>query len=170
MSITRQPFPTTGIAHAPPAERITIGWREWVALPDLGLPAIKSKTDTGAKTSALHAFEIERFTANADDWVRFTLHPLPHNDTFVATCEAKLLGHRAVTNSGGRTELRYVIQTTLALGDHSWPIELTLTERDRMRFRMLLGRRALHGRALVDPDASYVHGRRNAKRLYGLTE
>lgn len=145
-----------------------LGWREWGALPELGIPAIKMKIDTGAKTSALHAFHIDRIQKNRQDWVRFALHPLQRNHKKVINCEAQLMDKRVVTDSGGHKESRYVIRSRLELGsDLSWDIELTLTDRDNMRFRMLLGRHALKAQAfLVNPDLSYCLGKPNIKTLY----
>jgi len=155
--------------NSPPQSRIKFGWREWFALPDLGLPAIKAKIDTGAKTSALHAFEIECCSKNGKDFVRFKIHPVQNNNQLVVNCEAPLLDQRMVSDSGGHSETRYVIQTRLIYGEYQRLIELTLTNRDSMRFRMLLGRRAMQGVAMVDPDASYLCGKLNYKRLYKLS-
>ncbi len=140
------------------SKSVVLGWREWVALPDLALPAIKAKVDTGAKTSALHAFKIEQIQRNRKDYLRFAMHPLQNNQSLVVNCESPLLDQREVSDSGGHTELRFVIETTLVLGDHQWPIELTLTDRENMRFRMLLGRRAMQKNILVRPSASYLCG------------
>ena len=150
------------------AEKITVGWREWIALPDLDLPAIKVKVDSGAKTSALHAFSVEPFQSNGEAWVRFGFHPISRNDKVEVFCQAKIKDQREVTDSGGHTELRYVIESKLRLGDHEWLIDLTLTNRDTMRFRMLLGRRAMENRILIDPTASYLHKKLNPTILYNL--
>jgi len=137
-----------------------IGWREWVALPALGVRAIKVKVDTGARSSALHAFEVERFRRRGRDWVRFAIHPKQRSDVPVVRAEAALIGDRRVRNSGGVQELRPVIETDVVLGDARWPIELTLTARDEMGFRMLLGRSAVRGRFLINPGRSYLASRR----------
>lgn len=133
-----------------------IGWREWIALPTLGVQAIKAKIDTGARSSALHAFAVERFERAGRAMVRFHAHPIQRNDDYIVTAEATLLEERMVRNSGGQEELRPVIETLVQVGGVVWAIELTLTNRDEMGFRMLLGRQAVRRRYLVDPGRSYL--------------
>ncbi len=150
------------------SELVTIGWREWVALPGLGLPALKAKIDTGARTSALHAFLIEPYRQDGVDMIRFLIHPLQHDHDFEIECHAPIYDFREVTDSGGHREMRYVIQTDVVIGNSRLPIEMTLTNRDTMRFRMLLGRRAMENRFRVDPGTSYLSGKLRPKKLYGL--
>ncbi len=137
---------------------ITLGWREWVLLPELNLPPLKAKIDTGARTSCLHAFSLEPFNKGRSAWVRFGMHPHQHDPDTEVFCEAKVVDKRIVTDSGGHREERYVISTLLELGKTQWPIEITLTNRDTMRFRMLLGRTAMQNKILVDPGGSYLLG------------
>ena len=141
-------------------EVITLGWREWVALPELGLSRIKAKIDTGARTSALHAFELDSFSRDGKEWVRFKIHPKQQRTDIEMVCESPIRDRRVVRDSGGHEELRIVIRSLFQIGPSSWPIDMTLTSRDDMRFRMLLGRAALHGRVFVDPSRSYVASRR----------
>lgn len=143
-----------------PGKLLTFGWREWVRLPGLGIDQIKAKVDTGARTSALHAFELKPFTENGRDLIEFRIHPLQKDNDTVVTCTAEILDQRKVTDSGGHSEERFVIRTELHIGAHHWPIEATLTARDNMLFRMLLGRTALNGRAVVNPSRSYVVGKK----------
>lgn len=141
------------------SSELLLGWREWVGLPELGLPLIKAKVDTGARTSALHAFHLEPCWRQGRQWVCFALHPLQHRSDVVVQCEARVIEEREVSDSGGHRERRYVIVTPVWVDGHTWPIELTLTNRETMLFRMLLGRTALAGRALVDPRRSFCTGR-----------
>ena len=145
-----------------------LGWREWVALPELGVKLLKCKVDTGARTSALHTFRIDRFRQRNKDWVHFGLHPKSKHADVIVECTAEIVDERLVTDSGGHREQRIVIQTPVVIGSNCWPIELTLTDRDTMRFRMLLGRTAINQRFTVDPAASYLAGRpRMASTLKG---
>ncbi len=137
---------------------VVLGWREWAALPDLGVRAIKAKLDTGARTSSLHAFKMKAFTRDGVPMVRFEVHPVQRSAAATVLVEVEVHDERTVRNSGGNVELRPVILTTVEVGGVSWPIELTLTRRDEMGFRMLLGRQALRGRALVDPARSFYAG------------
>ncbi|NRP14251.1 Ribosomal protein S6--L-glutamate ligase [Aliiroseovarius sp. xm-m-379] len=135
--------------------RFSVGWEEWLALPELGLPAVKAKVDTGAKTSALHAFAIEPFGPADRPMVRFAIHPDPDDAALEIICSAPLKDRREVTSSNGETELRFVIETVISMGEHSWPIEVTLTDRGAMAYRMLLGRTALTGDVQVMPALSF---------------
>lgn len=144
-----------------------IGWREWLSLPELGIKAIKAKIDTGARTSALHAFSVESYQEDGIQMVRFGMHPLQKNTDFEQWCSAKVIDEREVCDSGGHREIRYVIRTPVKLGTHQMDIEITLTNRDTMKFRMLLGRTAIAGDFSVDPGASYLLGkpRKSARRI-----
>jgi hypothetical protein len=147
-----------------PTELLTFGWREWVSLPELGIQQIKAKVDTGARTSALHAFEIRQRSQNGRDRVEFLMHPIQKDKKTIITCVADVLDRRVVSDSGGHKEERYVIATTLSIGKRQWPIEVTLTSRDDMLFRMLLGRTAIANHGRVDPSRSYVVGKKKRKR------
>ena len=138
-----------------PQRRIDVGWREWLALPQLGLPAIKAKIDTGARTSALHAWRVEPFNEGGAPWVRFHMHPLQRDTALSTVCMAPVHDRRSVSDSGGHRETRYVIETAIRLAAHEWSIEITLTDRDTMLFRMLLGRTAMRGLRVI-PDRSFV--------------
>ena len=146
---------------------LTFGWREWVSLPELGITAVKAKVDTGARTSALHAFEVTPFIENGIQRVQFKIHPLQGDNKTVITCTAEVIEERTVTDSGGHKEQRWVIETLMAIGPHKWPIEITLTARDDMLFRMLLGRTAFKGRAQVDPARSYIIGKKRRNLTKG---
>ncbi len=144
-------------------DRITIGWREWLSLPELNIDRIKAKIDTGAGTSALHAFFVEPYLENGRDMVRFGVHPLQKRFDVDVICKCPVKDYREVRDSGGHREMRYVIETQIRLGEHLWTIEMTLTNRDNMKFRMLLGRSAMSGMAVV-PDQSYLFGRLNKQK------
>lgn len=135
---------------------LTLGWEEWVNLPDLGLPAIKAKVDTGARTSALHAAAIEPFGPARNPQVRFLIQPDPDNPGLELTCSARVVDRRDITSSNGETELRYVIETQVNIGDRTWPIQISLTNRENMAYRMLLGRQAIGEDMIVDPNTSFA--------------
>ncbi|WEJ62528.1 ATP-dependent zinc protease family protein [Thiomicrorhabdus lithotrophica] len=138
-----------------------VGWREWVALPDLGLTALKCKVDTGAKNSALHAFEVEEFKKDNQSWVRFYIHIDEDDLSKVQTCEALIQDTREVTDSGGNVTERYFINTTLEIGSLKYVIPVSLTSRDTMAFKMLLGRTALRKAGLlVNPKKSFLQGKK----------
>lgn len=139
-------------------EQQLIGWREWITLTDFDATRIKVKVDTGAKTSALHTYYVTPFERNGEAWVRFGLHPLQGCTTSNIECEAPIKDRRQVTDSGGHREWRFVIETTVQLKDRQFPIEITLTDRENMRFRMLLGRSALRQGYVVDSAKSFVLG------------
>ncbi len=142
----------------PPGALSIAGWREWVAFPDLGIPAIKAKLDTGARTSALHAYDVERFRRNGVSMVRFKVHPIQRSEEAVVVAEAPRVEPRTVRSSSGHEDRRVVIVTEIEMLGTRWPIEVTLARRDRMGFRLLLGRTALEGQFLVDSGRSFVGG------------
>lgn len=139
--------------------RTTVGWREWVALPDWDVPDIKAKIDTGARTSAIHAFDVEAIERDGRPWARFAIHPWQHSAADEVVVEAPMLGERQVRSSSGSAVDRPVVATTMVLAGREVPIEVTLTRRDEMGFRLLIGREALRWLYVVDPARSYVGGR-----------
>ncbi|WP_353808078.1 ATP-dependent zinc protease family protein [Agromyces sp. SYSU T00194] len=143
----------------PPNSSTIAGWREWVALPGIGVPWIKAKLDTGARTSALHAFEVEEFTRNGVDHVRFGVHPWQETDADAVVVESPVHDRRSVRSSSGHVDERIVVLMDLVLLGRTMTAEVTLTNRDQMGFRMLVGREALRQGFLVDPGASFVGGR-----------
>ncbi|MEQ8850995.1 30S ribosomal protein S6--L-glutamate ligase [Gimesia sp.] len=150
-----------------------IGCEEWCAFPDLGIPAIKARVDSGAKTSSIHAFNVQKFRRQGETWVSFEVHPLQNNRRTVVRCERPIVDKRVVKSSSGISETRYVILATLKMGDQAWEIELTLANRDSMGYRMLLGREAMSGRMLVDPALSFCQGQVTSDTLnkhYGKRE
>lgn len=145
-----------------------IGWREWCALPVLGLPAVRAKIDTGARTSALHAYDVQIIRTGKQPMVHFKVHPVDKSTSIVRTCKAPLMGKRIVISSNGKRESRPVIATIVRVGDTAFFTELTLTGRHEMNFRMLLGRKALRaGKFTVNPGKSFMMGKvEKPKSLY----
>jgi hypothetical protein len=139
-------------------DKILVGWREWLSLPQLGIDAIKAKIDTGARTSSLHAFAVESFREKGALMVRVKVHPYQKNKKYEIAFDSEVVDQRWVSDSGGHKERRFVIVSRLQLGEHAWDAELTLTNRDTMKFRMLLGRTAMEGCLVVDPAKSYLVG------------
>ena len=155
-----EPYP--GPADPP----INVGWREWVAFPDLRLPAIKAKMDSGARTSALHTFKLHTYETAGHLKVEFWLHPLQCRTDVTRVCTADVVDSRSVSDSGGHREQRFVIRSSVRFMDRAWPIELTLTNRENMLFRLLLGRTAMAaGGLIVDPGKSFIGGRA-LRRVY----
>ena len=144
-------------------EKSVLGWREWVGLPELGLREIKAKVDTGARTSCLHAFFVEPFERDGAPWVRFAIHPRQKDTGEEIRCEVPVKDQRTVRDSGGHEEQRFVIDTLVTIGKQQHRVEVTLTDRDTMKFRFLLGRTAIRGHYLVDSGRSYVQGKRKKK-------
>jgi hypothetical protein len=141
----------------------TLGWREWLTFPELGITQVKAKVDTGARTSCLHAFFVEQFERQGVAWVRFGIHPEQDDTETEVICEAIIKDRRSVRDSGGHEEIRYVIDTEVLVGSQSQRVEVTLTDRDTMKFRCLLGRSAIRGKYLVDPARSYLQGKRKRR-------
>ncbi len=150
------------------ANKVILGSEEWCSFPELGIPTIKARVDSGAKTSALHAVNIAPFVRDEQNWVKFDINPIQNNLKTIIHCEAPLVDKRIVKSSSGFREQRYVIRTSLDFGENNWPIEMTLTNRDSMGFRMLLGREAMSGRVLVDPEQKYLLGQPSSETLKEL--
>ncbi len=147
------------VAVIPPGRpSLTLGWREWVALPAFGIPKIKAKLDTGARSSALHVVDVKTFRRGGADWVRFLADTNPRRQDELTSVECPVLDERLVRASSGHEETRIVVRTDLSIRDLTWSIDVTLASRQPMRFRMLLGREALRGRVAVDPARSYLAG------------
>jgi hypothetical protein len=142
-----------------PASLPILGWREWVVFPELGVPAIKAKVDTGARSSSLHAIHLEEVESSGSPRVRFTVLPIQDRSHPAHRVEAPLVDRRSVRSSSGESSIRPVVRLEVCLGTHRWPVEVTLARRDDMGFRMLLGRTAIRGRFLVDPGRSFLIGR-----------
>jgi hypothetical protein len=136
-----------------------LGWREWAGLPELNIDRIKAKIDTGARSSALHAFAIDPYRKGGQRWVMFSIHPRQRHSDISIECHAPIKDRRLVSDSGGHKQRRYVIETRIILGPSIFTAEMTLTNRDSMLFRMLIGRTAMSNRFIVDPNASYVQGK-----------
>jgi len=152
------------LAHVMNPDKLTtVGWREWAALNDLNIPRIKAKVDTGARTSALHASQIIPVRQDGISRIQFKIHTQQTTNELETVCVADILDQRAVKDSGGHVETRWVIESRITLGLQTWPIEITLTARDDMQFRMLLGRTAMKNRIIVDPSRSYLTGKRSSK-------
>ncbi len=156
-----------------PDKKLIVGSQEWCSLPDLNIPAIKARVDSGAKTSSIHAFNIHPFKRDSQPWVSFEVHPIQNDRKTSIRCEAPIIDRRHVKSSSGSSEKRFVIMSTLVLGGNTWKIELTLNNRDSMGYRMLLGREAMKERMLVDPASSYALGDQSfdyISSLYGIRE
>ncbi len=138
---------------------LVIGWREWVSLPELGVKRVKAKIDTGARSSSIHAFDVETYFENEQEFVRFTIHPAQRREQPEIAAVAPILERRSIRSSNGECQSRIVIRTTLSLLGQEFPIDLTLANRDAMGFRMLLGREAVRGRYLIEASQSYLGGR-----------
>ncbi len=140
-------------------KKTQVGWREWIGFPELGVDRIKAKLDTGARTSVIHAFRIRKVDDEDEPRVEFYLHPVQRQRNPEYRCIAQIIDERTVKSSNGESETRYLIITPMRMGEHIWPVELTLSDRDQMGFRMLVGRSAIRGRCIVDPGSSFLLGR-----------
>jgi len=153
--------------------KIIIGSTEWCCFPDLSIPAIRARVDSGAKTSSIHAFNITQFKRENVPWITFEVHPIQNDRRTVVRCEAEVIDRRTIKSSNGSSEKRFVISTPLTIGNDTWDIELTLTNRDSMGFRMLLGREAMKDKMLVDPATECHLGEVSTDQLkkhYGQNE
>lgn len=137
-------------------KHIQLGWKEWISLPQLGVHAIKAKVDTGARTSALHALNIDPFERDHLDHVRFQISPMPRRPHVLIDCVAPLVGRKVITSSNGEKEERFIIETALSMGGHAWPIEMSLTNRESMITRVLLGRQAMTETTVIRPTEKYL--------------
>ena len=149
------------------AKKMVIGWREWASLPDMDIPAIKVKVDTGALTSALHAFNIKTSRQGGKEYVRFSVHPLQKSSALVQTYTAPVIDERTVKSSSGHKEQRITIRTPIRIGKQQWEIDITLTNRKSLNYRMLLGRSAM-SKLTIDPALSFCHGKISRKELANL--
>ena len=147
---------------------LRIGWQEWVSLPNLNIPALKAKIDTGAKTSSLHAFDIRRCKRKSVDCVKFIVEPIQGNHLVQVPCCAPIIDIRNVMSSNGHMEKRFVISDTLEVGDRSWTIEITLSNRDPLRYRMLLGREALRRQTIIEPAKKLMVGKISSEEILRL--
>lgn len=146
-------------------KKIVIGWQEIISLPKIGLPAIKAKIDTGAKTSSLHAENIKYFTKNNKQYISFDVHPMQKHKEIIVKCQAILTAKRNVKSSSGCKENRPIIETEIKIGNHSFNIELNLTKRDYMKSRMLLGRDAIKNNMIIDPEYKFLHGKLSDSKI-----
>lgn len=142
-----------------PSQLPMLGWREWVALPEFGIAQMKAKIDTGARSSALHAVTLEPYQKGGENWLMFTVQPKQKQGEQLIECHAPIKDRRLVSDSGGHKQRRYVIETQLLFGQQLIQAEITLTNRDSMRFRMLLGRTAMNRHFLINPNGSYLQGK-----------
>ncbi len=147
--------------------KLIIGWREWVRFPDLGGAVIKAKIDTGAKTSALHAYRIKKEMRDGVPWASFRVHPMQRHRHPEIQCSAPIVDEREIRSSNGHTEVRFVVKTPLKIGPYTHPVELTLTNRDEMGFRVLIGRQALKKFYIVDSSLSYGTGHLDQSAIHG---
>ena len=145
-------------------KKLIVGWREWISLPDLEISRIKAKLDTGAHTSSLHTYFIEPLNGYAQPRVRFGVHPLQHTEKKEIICTAEIVDQRLISDSGGHSEMRFIIRTSLTMGKKTWPIDLSITNREQMRYRLLLGRTAIRDFLVVDPALSFTLGKPASKK------